>query len=58
MGEKGQTVSRGWGNGNIIYEVDSDRYQDKQSSNIQPNEKMDKQISQKLKPFIFISTVY
>jgi hypothetical protein len=48
MGEKGQTVSRGWGNGNIIYEVDSVignvwlPYQDKQSSNIQPNEKMDK----------------
>lgn len=32
MGEKGQTVSRGWGNGNIIYEVDSDRYQDKHTT--------------------------
>lgn len=53
MGEKGQTVSRGWGNGNIIYEVDSDRYQDKQSSNIQPNEKMDKQMFSETKTFYF-----
>lgn len=58
MGEKGQTVSRGWGNGNIIYEVDS--VIGIRTNKVQTYNQMRKwtnKCSQKLKAFIFISTV-